>query len=63
MAWADRKLKLHEIADTLTISESSVFTIAENSERCFGLFRSNKKDFFMLYVTIDETRIHHYTPE
>lgn len=87
---ADRKLKLREIADTLKISEGSVFTIlhqhlsmrklcskwvprlltvdqkqqrVDNSERCLELFQRNKKDFFMRYVTMDETWIHHYTPE
>ena len=90
MVLADRKLKSYKIADTLKISEGSVFTIlheylsmrklcskwvprlltvnqkqkgAENLERCLELFQSNKKDFFMRYVTMDETWIHHYTPE
>ena len=90
MVLADRKLKLHEIADTLKISEGSVFTIlhehlsmrklcskwvprlltvdqkqqrVDDSECCLELFQRNKKDFFMRYVTMDETWIHHYAPE
>ena len=87
---SDRKLKLREIADTLKISEGSVFTIlheslgsrklfskwvphfltpdqkqqrVEDSERCLKLFKRGKKDFLRRYMTIDETWIHHYTPE
>ena len=29
----------------------------------FAAFQRNKKDFFMRYVTMDETSIHHYTSE
>ena len=35
----------------------------DDSERCLELFQRNKKDFFMQYVTMDETWIHHYTLE
>ena len=35
----------------------------EDSERCFKLFKRGKKDFLHRYVSIDETWIHHYTPE
>ena len=86
----DHKLELREIADTLKISEGSVFTILhkslgihklfskwvprlltpdqkqqrfEDSERCLELFKRGKKDFLRRYVTMDETRIHYYTPE
>ena len=34
-----------------------------DSERCLELFRRNKPDFLRRYVTMDETWIHHYTPE
>ena len=37
--------------------------VTEDSERCLELFQRNKKDSFMRYVTMDETWIHHYTPE
>ena len=90
MVLKNRKLKLRKIADTLTISEGSVFTIlyenlsiaklcskwvprlltvdikqqcVDDSERCLELFQRNKKDFFMRCVAMDETWIHHYTPE
>ena len=32
-------------------------------ERCLELFRRNKPNFLRRYVTMDETWIHHYTPE
>ena len=35
----------------------------EDSERCLELFKRGKKDFLRRYVTMDETWIHHYTPE
>ena len=35
----------------------------EDSERCLELFLRNKKNFLRQYVTINETGIHHYTPE
>ena len=34
-----------------------------DSERCLELFRRNKPNFLRPYVTMDETWIHHYTPE
>ena len=35
----------------------------DDSERCLQLFPRNKKEFLRKYVTIDETWIHHFTPE
>ena len=35
----------------------------EDSEHCLELFKRGKKDFLRRYVTMDETWIHHYTPE
>ena len=35
----------------------------KDSERCFELFKRGKKDFLHRYMTMDETWIHHYTPE
>ena len=35
----------------------------EDSECCLELFKQDKKDFLHRYVTMDETWIHHYTPE
>lgn len=34
-----------------------------DSERCLALMNHNKKDFLRRYVTMDETWIHHFTPE
>ena len=86
----DRKLKLCEIVDTLTISEGNIFTIlhkflgirklfsewmprlltrdqkqqrVEDSQRYLELFKRGKKDFLHRHVTMDETWIHHYSPE
>ena len=35
----------------------------EYSEHCLELFKRGNKDFLSCYVTMDETWIHHYTPE
>ena len=34
-----------------------------DSKSCLALFTRNKKDFLRRYVTVDETWIHHFTPE
>ena len=34
-----------------------------DSESCLSLFTRNKQDFLRRYVTMDETWIHHFTPE
>lgn len=34
-----------------------------DSESCLALFTRNKQDFLRRYVTVDETWIHHFTPE
>jgi len=33
------------------------------SEQCLERFNKNKTDFVRRYITMDETGIHHYTPE
>jgi len=33
------------------------------SEQCLERFNKNKTDFVRQFITMDETRIHHYTPE
>jgi histone-lysine N-methyltransferase SETMAR len=33
------------------------------SEQCLERFNKNKTDFFRRFITMDETWIHHYTPE
>ena len=35
----------------------------DDSERCLELFKRGKKNFLRRYMTMDETWIHHYTPE
>ena len=35
----------------------------DDSERCLQLFQRNKKEILRKYVTMDETWIHHFTPE
>ena len=35
----------------------------DDLESCLEMLQHNKNDFFMRYVTMDETWIHHYTPE
>ena len=86
---ANPKMKLHEMAEKLKISEGSVFTIlyeylsmrklcskwvlhllvvaqkqhVNNSECCLQLFQHKKKEILHKYVTMDETWIHHFTPE
>ena len=35
----------------------------DDSEHCLELFKRGKKDFLSRYVIMDETWIHHYTPE
>ena len=35
----------------------------DNTECCLQLFQHNKKEFLCKYMTIDETWIHHFTPE
>ena len=35
----------------------------DDSESCLSLFTRNKQDFLRRYVTMDETWIHHFTPE
>ena len=75
IVFENRKLKLHEIADTLKISYGSVskwvprlLTVDQkrqrvvDSERCLELFRRNKPNFLCRCVTMAETWIHHYTP-
>ena len=33
------------------------------SEQCLESFNKNKTDFVRQFITVDETGIHHYTPE
>ena len=84
------KLKVHELADIVKISDGSVFTILHEhlgmrkpcakwvpreltvdqkqqridaSEECLAMLNRNKMEFYRRCVTMDETRLHYYTPE
>ena len=37
--------------------------VVDDSECCLQLFQCNKMEFLRKYVTMDETSIHHFTPE
>ena len=56
-----RKLCSKWVPRLLTVDQKQ--QCDDDSERCLEVFQRNKKDFFMRYVTMDETWIHHYTPE
>ena len=83
-------MKVHEIAETIGISQERVgyilpeelntkklcarwvpqlltadqkHTHVKISEQCMERFNKNKTDFVHRVITIDETWIHHYTPE
>jgi len=56
-----KKLCARWVPRTLTIDQKQ--QRVENSEHCLALFRRNPKEFLHRFVTIDETWIHHYTPE
>jgi len=90
MVLDDRKMKVHEIAETIGISKECVGYILHEeldmkklcarwvpclltaeqkctrtkiSEQCLERFNKNKTDFVRRIITMDETWIHHYTPE
>ena len=56
-----RKLFLKWVSRLLTPNQKQ--QRVEDSERCLELFKWGKRGFLRRYVTIDETWIHHYTPE
>lgn len=56
-----RKLNAKWVPRVLTVDQKQ--QRIDDSERCLELFRRNKNDFLRRYVTMDETWIHHYTPE
>ena len=35
----------------------------DDSEQCLAILNRNKVEFFHRYITVDETWLHHYTPE
>jgi hypothetical protein len=90
MVLDDRRVKMHEIAETIGISKELVgyilreemdikklctrwvprwFTAVQKcthmktSKQCLECFNKNKTDFVHRFITMDETWIHHYTPE
>ena len=56
-----RKLLSKWVPRLLTVNQKRQRVV--DSERCLELFRRNKPNFLHRYVTMDETWIHHYTPE
>jgi histone-lysine N-methyltransferase SETMAR len=56
-----RKLFSKWVPRLLTVDQKQ--QRVDDSERCLELFMRNKKDFLRRYVTMDETWIHHHTPE
>ena len=56
-----RKLLSKWVPRLLTVDQKRQCVV--DSERCLELFRRNKPNFLRRYVTVDESWIHHYTPE
>ena len=56
-----RKLLSKWVPRLLTLDQKRQRVV--DSERCLELFRLNKPNFLRRCVTMDETWIHHYTPE
>ena len=86
----DRRIKIHELADIVKISEERVryiihhhldmkklsarwvprlLTIDQKRQRmnlsiqCLQMFQLNPNEFLRRFVTVDETWVHHHTPE
>ena len=57
-----RKLSARWVVPRLLTVEQkqNCVTIAEH---CLDMFKRNPKEFIRRFVTVDETCIHHYTPE
>ena len=56
-----RKLCSKWVPHLLTVNQKQ--QIVDDSECCLQLFQRNKKELLHRYVTMDETWIHHFTPE
>ena len=56
-----RKLLSRWVPRLLTVDQKRQRVV--DSERCLELFHRNKPNFLRRYETMDETWIHHYTPE
>jgi hypothetical protein len=46
-----------------TLTSDQKHTCMKISEQCLERFNENKTDFVRRFITVDETWIHHYTPE
>ena len=56
-----RKLCAKWVPRELTIDQKQQHV--NDSEQCLKLFKRNKPEFLRRYVTMDETWLHHFTPE
>ena len=56
-----RKLSARWVPRLLTLEQKRVRET--KSEECLKMFKGNPREFLRRYVTVDETWIHHYTPE
>jgi [histone H3]-lysine36 N-dimethyltransferase SETMAR len=56
-----RKLFAKWVPRELTIDQKQ--QRFDDSEECLAMIKRNKSDFLRRYVTMDETWLHHYTPE
>lgn len=56
-----RKLCAKWVPRKLTIDQKQ--QRVDDSEQCLAMFKRNKSEFLRRYVTMDETWLHHYTPE
>lgn len=56
-----RKLCAKWVPRVLTIDQKQQRVV--DSEQCLAIYNRNKAEFFRRYITMDETWLHHYTPE
>ena len=56
-----RKLSARWVSRLLTVDQKRVRMNIFNG--LLAQFRRNKSEFWLRLITLDETRIHHYTPE
>lgn len=56
-----RKLSARFVPRLLTIDQKRIRV--NTSEQCLAMMRHNPDDFWRRVITVDETWIHHYTPE
>ena len=59
--WGMRKLCAKWVSREFTIEQKQQQT--DNSELCLKLYNRNKPKFMSRYVIMDETWLHHFTPE